>query len=141
MRLSRSCQLGAAVLTAYATHGICATFSFDPSTYDAEGLYSVLNEHYYQYASIWESQLSLAKVSYTSAYPVLTSIYNTDHIPPTPEPTFLSNLAEEMIKIGTTQVIDPGADASTLSESKEHTSATSESEKHTPTLSESEEHT
>ncbi|KAJ2763934.1 hypothetical protein IWQ57_005374 [Coemansia nantahalensis] len=115
MQLGGSHFLGAAVLAACAARGACSSvsFGFTPGTYDAAGLYAVLYEHYYQYAATWSQQLSIAKASYTDAYAVLTSIYNTDAIPPTPDPAFISHLASEMVKIGPTTVVDSNDDPGT----------------------------
>ncbi|KAJ2629337.1 hypothetical protein H4R22_003376 [Coemansia sp. RSA 1290] len=101
----------AALVAAQAANG---QFQFNPGTFDASELQLFLSAHYYSYASIWEGQLSEASASLPGAYSILTSIYNTDEIPPTYDADFVSNLAQEMVSIGHTTVVDPQIDSNTL---------------------------
>ncbi|KAJ2448577.1 hypothetical protein EV183_005373 [Coemansia sp. RSA 2336] len=100
-----------ALVAAQAANG---QFQFNPGTFDASELELFLSAHYYSYASIWEGQLSEASASLPGAYAILTSIYNTDEIPQTYNAEFVSNLAEEMVSIGHTTVVDPQVDSNTL---------------------------
>ncbi|KAJ1722747.1 hypothetical protein LPJ61_005896, partial [Coemansia biformis] len=111
MQTHRASRLGALAL---AIHAASAQYQFNPGTYDEGGLYTILAGNYFSYASIWSAQLEDAKASHPGAYSVLTSIYNTDDIPVTPDAAFISHLASEMIEIGHTTVIDPNVNTSTL---------------------------
>ncbi|KAJ2177424.1 hypothetical protein GGF45_003280, partial [Coemansia sp. RSA 551] len=91
-----------------------AQFKFDPMGFDTSELELFLSANYFSYASIWNDQLSQAKASLPGAYSVLTSIYNTDEVPKTYDPDFVENLAEEMIKIGPTTVVDAQINSNTL---------------------------
>ncbi|KAJ2000402.1 hypothetical protein GGI04_004164 [Coemansia thaxteri] len=91
-----------------------AQFQFNPGTYDASQLYIQISGFYNSYASIWSMQLAQAKSSLPGAYAELTSIFNTDDIPDSFDPAFVSHLAQEMVIIGHTTVVDPQIAASTL---------------------------
>ncbi|KAJ2542346.1 hypothetical protein IWW35_005633 [Coemansia sp. RSA 1878] len=109
-----------------------AQFKFDPMGFDTSELELFLSANYFSYASIWNDQLSQAKASLPGAYSVLTSIYNTDEVPKTYDPDFVENLAEEMIKIGPTTVVDAQINSNTLqfssTSTKESAAETSASE-------------
>ncbi|KAJ2495668.1 hypothetical protein GGH96_006304 [Coemansia sp. RSA 1972] len=111
-----------------------AQFKFDPMGFDSSELEMFLSANYFSYASIWNDQLSQAKASLPGAYSVLTSIYNTDEVPKTYDPAFVENLAEEMIKIGPTTVVDAQVNSNTLqfssTSTKESAAETSASESH-----------
>ncbi|KAJ2778850.1 hypothetical protein GGI15_004049, partial [Coemansia interrupta] len=91
-----------------------AQFEFNPGTYGSSELYVLISGYYNSYASIWEGQLTSAKASLPGAYMQLTSIFNTDSIPATFDPAFVSQLAKEMVEIGHTTVVDPNVNPSTL---------------------------
>ncbi|KAJ2584195.1 hypothetical protein GGH95_000545 [Coemansia sp. RSA 1836] len=91
-----------------------AQFQFNPGTYDAAELFIQISGFYTSYAAIWSTQLAQAKSSLPGAYSELTSIFNTDVIPETFDPAFVSHLAQEMVEIGHTTVIDPQIAGSTL---------------------------
>ncbi|KAJ2609059.1 hypothetical protein H4S08_004203 [Coemansia sp. RSA 1365] len=91
-----------------------AQFQINPGTYDASELYDIISGNYNSYAAIWQDQLSSAKASLPGAYEILTSIYNTDDVPETFDPEFVSDLAEEMVKVGHTTVVDPQVNSNTL---------------------------
>ncbi|KAJ2791842.1 hypothetical protein GGI18_000846 [Coemansia linderi] len=100
--------------TLLALPAINAQFQFNPGTYDAAELYIQISGFYNSYASIWSTQLAQAKSSLPGAYSELTSIFNTDSIPESFDPEFVSHLAQEMVEIGHTTVIDPLIAESTL---------------------------
>ncbi|KAJ2066326.1 hypothetical protein GGH13_005751 [Coemansia sp. S155-1] len=100
--------------TLLALPAINAQFQFNPGTYDAAELFIQISGFYTSYASIWSTQLAQAKSSLPGAYSELTSIFNTDSIPESFDPAFVSHLAQEMVEIGHTTVIDPLITASTL---------------------------
>ncbi|KAJ2094894.1 hypothetical protein GGI09_005155 [Coemansia sp. S100] len=105
--------------TLLALPAINAQFQFNPGTYDAAELFIQISGFYTSYASIWSTQLAQAKSSLPGAYAELTSIFNTDSIPESFDPAFVSHLAQEMVEIGHTTVIDPLITASTLHDSAE----------------------
>ncbi|KAI9500771.1 hypothetical protein BX070DRAFT_229848, partial [Coemansia spiralis] len=90
-----------------AAQAASAQFQFDPSTYDSSQLYDFISGYYEQYAATWEAQLTSAKASLPVAYSMLTSIYGTDQIPATFEPSFASHLVGEMLRIGHTTIEEP----------------------------------
>ncbi|KAJ2302877.1 hypothetical protein IWW55_003209 [Coemansia sp. RSA 2706] len=102
------------ITAATAAQAAYGQFQINPGTYDASELQDFLSGNYFSYAAIWEDQLSQAKASLPGAYAILTSIYNTDEIPETYNPTFVSELAKEMVKIGHTTVVDPQVNSNTL---------------------------
>ncbi|KAJ2077216.1 hypothetical protein H4R24_005258 [Coemansia sp. RSA 988] len=104
-----------------------AQFQINPGTYDASELYDIISGNYNSNAAIWQDQLDSAKASLPGAYGVLTSIYNTDKVPETFDPEFVSDLAEEMIKIGHTTVVDPLVNSNTLIFSTQPTDETNTS--------------
>ncbi|KAJ2860083.1 hypothetical protein GGH94_005727 [Coemansia aciculifera] len=88
--------------TLLALPSINAQFQFNPGTYDAAELFIQISGFYTSYASIWSTQLAQAKSSLPGAYSELTSIFNTDSIPESFDPAFVSHLAQEMVEIGHT---------------------------------------
>ncbi|KAJ2796524.1 hypothetical protein H4R20_005505 [Coemansia guatemalensis] len=126
MKIVTTLQIAALAL---ATQVAQAQFQINPGTYDASELYDIISGNYNSNAAIWQDQLDSAKASLPGAYSVLTSIYNTDNVPETFDAEFVSNLAEEMIKIGHTTVVDPLVNSNTLvfsTQPTEETSAISE---------------
>ncbi|KAJ2910022.1 hypothetical protein GGI21_001292 [Coemansia aciculifera] len=103
-----------AAATLLALPAINAQFQFNPGTYDAAELFIQISGFYTSYASIWSTQLAEAKSSLPGAYAQLTSIFNTNAIPEKFDPAFVSHLAQEMVEIGHTTVIDPKIAGSTL---------------------------
>ncbi|KAJ1850928.1 hypothetical protein GGH12_006187 [Coemansia sp. RSA 1822] len=121
-----------AIIAAAVVGSASAQFKFDPMGFDTSELELFLSAGYFSYASIWNDQLSQAKASLPGAYSILTSIYNTDEVPKTYDPEFVENLAEEMIKIGPTTVVDAQVNSNTLqfssTSTKESAAETSASE-------------
>ncbi|PIA18470.1 hypothetical protein COEREDRAFT_91307 [Coemansia reversa NRRL 1564] len=122
MQIVTKLQIITLALTAQVAQ---AQFQINPGTYDASELYDIISGNYNSYAAIWQDQLSSAKASLPGAYGILTSIYNTDDVPETFNPEFVSDLAEEMVKVGHTTVVDPQVNSNTLIFSTEPTGETS----------------
>ncbi|KAJ2718829.1 hypothetical protein GGI07_005560, partial [Coemansia sp. Benny D115] len=91
-----------------------AQFEFNPGTYGSSELYDFLSGYYNSYASIWEAQITSARASLPGAYSQLTSIFNTDSIPDSFDPVFVSHLVQEMIEMGHTTIVDPQINGNTL---------------------------
>ncbi|KAI7831917.1 hypothetical protein BX661DRAFT_179507 [Kickxella alabastrina] len=91
-----------------------AQFEFNPGTYSSSELFDIISGYYVSYASIWEGQLTSARASLPGAYMQLTSIFNTDQIPESFNPAFVSKLVQELVEIGHTTVVDAQIDSNTL---------------------------
>ncbi|KAI8318556.1 hypothetical protein GQ54DRAFT_79742 [Martensiomyces pterosporus] len=95
-------------------HSAQAQYRFDPSTYDADGLFSVISRYYSAYQSTWDKFLDDASASFPGAYSQLTAYFATDQLPSTFDPAYVSQLAKHMYDVGKTTIVDSGVNPSTL---------------------------
>ncbi|KAJ2156556.1 hypothetical protein GGF46_005113 [Coemansia sp. RSA 552] len=123
MRRVGALALAVAAVSAQAFNG---EFPVNPGTYSVSDLVDVISQYYNSYATVLEIQLSEAEASYPGAYEILTSIYGTDDIPDEYDAAYVSKLAEKMIEVGPTTVVDPDANTDTLDSSGTSTEGESE---------------